>query len=125
MSKEVGFVKRQRIPVERVSRRPSLQQAQEILRPACYPERKHGYPILPKTEAMKVAVRALNEKFAFVPINVTFHNYINHVGVLQHKCDLWGNSVTGCNYGAKSTILINYLPDAKNHVAAVFTQVSV
>ncbi|QMU29884.1 GMC family oxidoreductase N-terminal domain-containing protein [Adhaeribacter radiodurans] len=102
-----------------------VQRAREMLRPECYPEGKNGYPVLPKTEAMKVAASALHEKFSFVPINVSFHTHINHVGVSQHKCDLCGDCVTGCNYGAKNTTLMNYLPDAINHRAQIFTEVAV
>ena len=102
-----------------------VQRAREMLKPEYYPEGQNGYPKLPKTEAMKVAAQALNEKFAFAPINVTFENKINHVGVEQHKCDLCGDCVTGCNYGAKNTTLMNYLPDAHNHGAEIFTEVAV
>jgi cholesterol oxidase len=102
-----------------------VQRAREMLKPEYYPEGRNGYPILPKTEAMKVAAKALHEEFAFAPINVTFENKINHVGVEQHKCDLCGDCVTGCNYGAKNTTLMNYLPDARNHGAEIFTEVAV
>lgn len=102
-----------------------VQRAREMLRPECYPEGKNGYTVLPKTEAMKVAAQAMNEKFSYAPINVTFESGVNHVGVEQHKCDLCGDCVTGCNYGAKNTTLMNYLPDAKNHGAEIFTEVAV
>jgi len=32
-----------------------------------------------------------------------------------------GDCLTGCNYGAKNTVLMNYLPDAKAHGAHIFT----
>jgi cholesterol oxidase len=47
------------------------------------------------------------------------------VGVEQHACTLCGDCITGCNYGAKNTVLMNYLPDARNHGAEIFTQVGV
>jgi cholesterol oxidase len=47
------------------------------------------------------------------------------VGVEQHACTLCGDCVTGCNHRAKNTTLMNYLPDAWNHGAEIFTQVSV
>jgi cholesterol oxidase len=33
--------------------------------------------------------------------------------------------MTGCNYRAKNTVLMNYLPDAKNHGAEIYTGASV
>ncbi|WP_224995724.1 GMC family oxidoreductase N-terminal domain-containing protein [Cesiribacter sp. SM1] len=102
-----------------------VQRAREMLRPECYPEGKNGYPILAKTESMKLAAKALKERFSYVPINVNFEGGINHVGVQQHKCDLCGDCVTGCNYAAKNTTLMNYLPDAKNHGAEIYTKVAV
>src|SRR6185436_8418720 len=33
--------------------------------------------------------------------------------------------VTGCNHGAKNTLIMNYLPDAKNHGAEIFTEMDV
>ena len=43
-------------------------------------------------------------------------------GVPQPKCTLCGGCNTGCNYGAKNTVLMNYLPDAHAHGADIFTQ---
>ena len=47
------------------------------------------------------------------------------MGVEQHKCTNCGDCVTGCNYAAKNTLIMNYLPDAANHGAEIFTEVSV
>jgi len=60
------------------------------------------------------------------PINVNFTvEGPNHVGVEQHKCANCGDCVTGCNYAAKNTLIMNYMPDAVNHSAEIFTEVSV
>ena len=70
----------------------------------------------------------MQEHFYRPPINVnfeTFNENINHVGVEQHPCVGCGDCMTGCNYRAKNTVIMNYLPDAKNHGAEIFTQVSV
>ena len=67
----------------------------------------------------------MRENFYRTPINVTFADGDNHVGVEQHACTLCGDCMTGCNYGAKNTTLMNYLPDAKNHGAEIYTQTSV
>jgi cholesterol oxidase len=49
----------------------------------------------------------------------------NAVGVPQSKCTLCGDCVTGCNVGAKNGLTMNYLPLARQHGAAIFTQVEV
>ena len=100
------------------------RHAIEMLRPTPLPERIN----LPKLAALETSARALNEKFYRPPINVTFdepEGGVNHVGVEQHACKLCGDCVTGCNYHAKNTTLMNYLPDARNHKAEIYTQVSV
>jgi cholesterol oxidase len=67
----------------------------------------------------------LGQNFYRSPINVTFQNGVNQVGVSQQACTLCGDCVTGCNFAAKNTILMNYLPDASNHGAEIYTQVGV
>jgi cholesterol oxidase len=100
------------------------RHALEMLRPAPLPESIK----LRKLEALEKSAAELKEKFYRPPLNVTFEeppNGINHVGVEQHACKLCGDCVTGCNYHAKNTVLMNYLPDARNHGAEIYTQVSV
>ena len=100
------------------------RHATEMLRPTPLPTTIN----LPKLTALEKSARALGENFYRPPINVTFEepaNGINHVGVEQHACKLCGDCVTGCNHHAKNTTLMNYLPDAKNHGAEIYTQVSV
>ncbi|HLI34966.1 MAG TPA: alpha/beta fold hydrolase [Terriglobia bacterium] len=98
------------------------RRAEEMLKPVPYPDE---LPRLPKLQALKKALAAANAPFFRAPINVTFCGGVNHVGVEQPACALCGDCVTGCNYGSKNTLLMNYLPDAKNHGAEIFTQVSV
>lgn len=100
------------------------QRAREMLKPTPYPE-SGDFPPLKKLEALKDSAQALGGTFKKPPINVTFQDGVNHVGVEQHACEKCGDCVTGCNYGAKNTVLMNYLPDAHNHGAEIFTQVSV
>jgi cholesterol oxidase len=100
------------------------RRAVEMLKPTPLPVSIE----LPKLSALERSARALNENFYRPPINVTFEEPpggINHVGVEQHACKLCGDCVTGCNYHAKNTVLMNYLPDAVNHGAEIYTQVSV
>ena len=67
----------------------------------------------------------MGEKFYRLPINVTFQGGVNHVGVMQNACTLCGDCVAGCNYSAKNTTLMNYLPDAHNHGAEIYTEAAV
>lgn len=98
------------------------RRAEEMLKPNSYPE---DFPPLPKLRALEKSAEYLNENFYRPPINVTFQDGVNHVGVEQKACNLCGDCVSGCNHKAKNTVLMNYLPDAKNHGAEIYTQVSV
>ena len=98
------------------------RRAQEMLKPEPYPD---DFPPLAKLKVLEQMAGHLGSKFYRPPINVTFEDGVNHVGVEQSACKLCGDCVTGCNYSAKNTVLMNYLPDAKNHGAEIFTQVAV
>ena len=98
------------------------QRAEEMLRPTPYPEH---FPTLSKLQALEKSSEHVGGKFYRTPINVTFTDGPNQVGVEQRACTLCGDCVSGCNHGAKNTVLMNYLPDAKNHGAEIYTQVSV
>ncbi len=103
-----------------------LQRAWDMLKPNPYPENKNGYPVLKKTEAMRKSAAFMSEEFRLLDINVNFEDKEkNHVGVQQPKCTNCGDCVTGCNIGAKNTTAMNYLPDAVNHGAAIFTNIKV
>ena len=54
-----------------------------------------------------------------------YDNQPNHVGVTQSPCTLCGNCVTGCNYRAKNTLPMSYLPLARSHGAEIYCQVEV
>ena len=63
-----------------------------------------------------------------LPLLVNFDslpNDVNHVGVTQLPCVGCGDCVTGCNYRAKNTVIMNYLPDAKSHRAEIFVRAQV
>ena len=116
-----------RWPAQVLQDLPTLVQqgyarAREMLKPTPFPE---TFPSLPKMGALEKSAQYLEQKFYRTPINVTFEAKTNHVGVPQNACTMCGDCVTGCNYGAKNTTLMNYLPDAKNFGAEIFTQVSV
>ncbi|YCM44588.1 GMC family oxidoreductase [Verrucomicrobiaceae bacterium 227] len=98
------------------------RRAEEMLKPEPYPV---DFPKLNKLLAHEKSGAAMGEKFYRPPINVTFKSGINHVGVEQEACNGCGDCVTGCNFKAKNTLLMNYLPDAHNHGAEIFTQAEV
>lgn len=97
-------------------------RAEEMLKPRPYPQ---DFPTLSKLTALSKSADHLKQRFYRPPINVTFEDGVNHVGVQQSKCVLCGDCVTGCNHASKNTVLMNYLPDAKNYGAEIFTQVAV
>lgn len=93
-------------------------RARHMLGSTPYPE-KLG--TLPKLEALKKSAEALDAPFSRPPINVTFQDGPNAAGIQQKACTLCGDCCSGCNYGAKNTVLMNYLPDAVKHGAEIFT----
>lgn len=95
--------------------------AEQMLQPQPYPETCS----LPKLDAQADSAKGLGARFYRPPINVTFKDQVNYAGVEQRACVNCGDCVTGCNYSAKNTVLMNYLPDAKYHGAEIFTEVSV
>jgi cholesterol oxidase len=100
------------------------RRATEMLRPTPVPAAVK----LAKLGAMETSAAAMGTTLHRANINVTFDELpegVNHVGVPQSPCTHCGDCVTGCNYGAKNSTLMNYLPDAVNHGAEVFTEVEV
>ena len=63
--------------------------------------------------------------FARAPITVTFEDRCNAVGIPQLACEGCGECVPACNYRAKNTVLMNYLPAAHAAGAQIFTRVAV
>jgi cholesterol oxidase len=50
---------------------------------------------------------------------------LNPHGVEQHPCNKCGDCVSGCNFHAKNTLYMNYLPFAAKNGTDIFTQVKV
>lgn len=98
------------------------QRAQEMLKPNTYPA---NFPVLKKMEAQEKSAEYIGQPYYPLNINVTFESHVNHVGVEQKACNLCGDCITGCNHTAKNTTQMNYLPDAWNHGAEIFTECSV
>jgi len=97
-------------------------------------------PMLPKTQALIDDVAVLAAEAGAQPglravkVAVTqgpqqpapiAHTVLNAAGVLQAPCNLCGNCVTGCNYGAKNVLPMNYLALASRHGAEIYTGATV
>lgn len=96
--------------------------AKSMLKPNPLPDKIQ----LHKLQSLKASADANGEKFYRTDINVNFDvDGLNHVGVEQKPCTLCGDCCSGCNVGAKNTIIMNYLPDAKNHGAEIFCETAV
>jgi cholesterol oxidase len=101
-------------------------RAREMLAPTPFPQHLPAPATLTQLESSAASIPGAT--FARTPIYVTFDEPpagVNRFGTTQHACTQCGNCVSGCNYSAKNTVLMNYLPDAKNHGAEIFCEVSV
>ncbi|OYQ33875.1 hypothetical protein CHU93_02850 [Sandarakinorhabdus cyanobacteriorum] len=101
---------------------PHFARAREWLDARPYPE---GAPPLGKLKALEQSARMMGQPFYRPPIAVNFTDQINPQGVPQPACNNCGDCCSGCNVGAKNTLLMNYLPDAANHGASIFTRARV
>ncbi|HNN96945.1 MAG TPA: GMC family oxidoreductase N-terminal domain-containing protein, partial [Pseudomonadota bacterium] len=102
--------------------RLGFERAERMLGATPYPK---DQPEPTKQRVHRESAASIGAEFSKVPINVTFTDRENEVGILQPGCNGCGDCVTGCNYGSKNTLIMNYLPDAKNFGAAIFTEVRV
>jgi len=102
--------------------KPFIQAARDMLGSNPYPP---NWPDLPKLQALERVAASLGRGVSRPDINVTFTGGLNAAGVRQNACALCGDCCSGCNYGAKNTVLMNYLPDAHAHGAHIFTELAV
>jgi cholesterol oxidase len=124
---EEWVLERKEWPEDLRKDRELLTECQELalnmLNAKPYP---NDWPVPAKLKSMEIASAQWgNGSFYRPPINVTFSDGKNVAGVEQKACNGCGDCVTGCNYRAKNTTLMNYLPDARNHGAEIFTEVAV
>jgi cholesterol oxidase len=96
-------------------------RASAMLRPARYRQA----PSLTKYRALEAASAAFGVPPVAAPVVVSFEDVVNPAGVTQPACTLCGDCCSGCNVGAKNTVAMTYLPDAKAHGAEIFTELSV
>jgi len=100
-----------------------FQMAEEMLCPNPYPHQATR-PLV-KLDQLETASTGLGGKFYPAHVNVTFDDRVNDQGYFQPSCTLCGDCNSGCNYGAKNTLLMNYLPDAHSHGAEMYCSVMV
>ena len=101
--------------------------------------RQFSLTVTPYDQTAKVRVRRQaaenvsleNGFFDRSNISVMYdHRYLdekmrNPQGMIQRPCTLCGDCITGCNIGAKNTLLMNYLPVAKHNGTEMYTQCEV
>ena len=100
---------------------PYYTRAEKMLGVARYPEDGRRLPKLTALERVAVAVGGSFER---VPVAVNFGPPPGESGPAsdQPVCTLCGDCVSGCNYGAKNTVAVNYLPHAVAYGAQIFTE---
>jgi cholesterol oxidase len=98
---------------------PFFDHARKMLGSTPYPDDE-----LLKTTLLRRQAAGIGP-FSRPSINVTFTEGVNPAGVSQPACTGCGDCVSGCNVGAKNTLLMNYLPDAQRFGAKIFTGVDV
>jgi cholesterol oxidase len=96
-------------------------RATSMLRP-----NRYGRPEdLAKYRALQAASACFGQPPVPAPVVVSFADNLNPAGIDQPACTLCGDCCSGCNVGAKNTVALTYLPDAKAHGAELFTELSV
>lgn len=82
-----------------------------------------------KSKLHQLNAKALGRQWDELSLNIRNDSYgttkANDFGYPQSQCQSCGNCCTGCNYGAKNTLLTNYLFLAYKQGAKIFTQVEV
>jgi cholesterol oxidase len=98
-----------------------FERAQAMLRPARYAKASE----LTKYRALEAVSTPFGERPVAAPVVLSFEETVNPAGVAQPACTLCGDCCSGCNVGAKNTVAMTYLPDARAHGAEIFIELSV
>ncbi len=95
---------------------------------------RSNFDATPKIRARRKAAERINSDprfFDLSPVSVMYdhrhldQNMRNRQGMIQRPCTNCGDCITGCNIGAKNTLVYNYLPIAKWNGTEMYTQVNV
>ncbi len=87
---------------------------------------RYGRPQdLTKYRALQAASACFGQPPVPAPVVVSFADNLNPAGIEQPACTLCGDCCSGCNVGAKNTVAVTYLPDARAHGAEIFTELAV
>jgi cholesterol oxidase len=119
-------------PVKLGDLEPHYEAAEEMLGAQVYPFEA----ATPKTQAFRAAGEKLGREFMLPPLAVTFANageepavgvpireeHPNLHGAPRYTCRLVGECDIGCNLGAKNTLDLNYLSEAKRLGAEIWTR---
>lgn len=101
---------------------PYYDRARGMLAAAPVPDAMN----LLKVKALEKRAQQLGQHAVALNLAVNFLvDGPNVHGVIQHPCTKCGDCVTGCNFSAKNTLYMNYLPLAAKNGADIFTQVKV
>lgn len=99
-------------------------RAESMLQPYRQPQRDFQ-----KSKLHLQSARSAERQWGELNLNIRPSDYknqsLNSFGYPQGACVQCGNCCTGCNYGAKNTLLTNYLFSAYKNGAKFFTQVEV
>lgn len=94
---------------------PYFARARSVLKPTPYPAH---WPTPAKLAALQAAAEKSGRRFHRAELNIHFDGDDPEM----KPCRSCGNCVTGCNFGAKRTTAMSYLPMAKRAGAHIFTQ---
>lgn len=80
----------------------------------------------PKFQALQRSAAAVGAKATLATLTVNFDiDGVNRHGAMQKPCNGCGDCVSGCNVGAKNTLIKNYLPAAVRAGAEIFCGLTV
>ena len=98
-----------------------FMRAERMLRPRRCPEPQ----TYSKYRAFEKSCDDLDGDTEPAPIAINFTPSVNRANIAQQACTGCGDCCAGCNVGAKNTVALTYLPDARHFGAQMFTKIKV